>query len=154
MPPPDFSPAPSPEPSGLAEFFQLDWVNAKGSRAEILFIHRRKGDGGPESTRFSKEAHVAFPGGRMEEGDEGGHYTGMSFLSLLLPRLYLSPRFVAMRQVWEEIGLDLAEKDFICAGQLDDREITTSLGKRLLMILSPFGISLPLPFPSVRIWYP
>jgi hypothetical protein len=43
-----------------------------------------------------------------------------------------------MRQTWEEIGLDLAERDFICIGQLDDREITTSLGKRLLMILSPF----------------
>jgi len=26
----------------------------------------------------------------------------------------------------------------MCIGQLDDREITTSLGKRLLMILSPF----------------
>lgn len=43
-----------------------------------------------------------------------------------------------MRQTWEEIGLDLAESDFTCIGQLDDREITTSLGKRLLMILSPF----------------
>jgi hypothetical protein len=49
--------------------------------------------------------------------------------------------FKAMRQTWEEIGLDLAERDFICVGQLDDREITTSLGKRLLMILSPFGLS-------------
>lgn len=46
-----------------------------------------------------------------------------------------------MRQTWQEIGLDLAERDFICVGQLDDREITTSLGKRLLMILSPFGLS-------------
>src|SRR5262249_37723599 len=36
------------------------------------------------------------------------------------------------------IGLDLAERDYVCIGQLDDREITTSLGKRLLMILSPF----------------
>lgn len=44
-----------------------------------------------------------------------------------------------MRQTWEEIGLDLAEKDYMCIGQLDDREITTSLGKRLLMILSPFS---------------
>lgn len=43
-----------------------------------------------------------------------------------------------MRQTWEELGLDLAERDFICIGQLDDREITTSMGKRLLMILSPF----------------
>ena len=46
---------------------------------------------------------------------------------------------LAMRQTWEEIGLDLAESDYTCVGQLDDREITTSLGKRLLMILSPFG---------------
>ena len=47
---------------------------------------------------------------------------------------------IAMRQTWEEIGLDLAESHFTCVGQLDDREITTSLGKRLLMILSPFGM--------------
>lgn len=45
-----------------------------------------------------------------------------------------------MRQTWEEIGLDLAELEYTCIGQLDDREITTSLGKRLLMILSPFGL--------------
>ena len=43
-----------------------------------------------------------------------------------------------MRQTWEEIGLDLAEKHFLCIGQLDDRGITTSLGKRLLIVLSPF----------------
>jgi hypothetical protein len=43
-----------------------------------------------------------------------------------------------MRQTWEEIGIDLAEPCYSCIGQLDDREITTSLGKRLLMILSPF----------------
>ncbi|KAL0950751.1 hypothetical protein HGRIS_007521 [Hohenbuehelia grisea] len=46
--------------------------------------------------------------------------------------------YTAMRQTWEEIGIDLAEREYICVGQLDDREITTSLGKRLLMILSPF----------------
>jgi len=34
--------------------------------------------------------------------------------------------------------LDLAESSFTCIGQLDDREITTSLGKRLLMVLSPY----------------
>jgi len=43
-----------------------------------------------------------------------------------------------MRQTWEEIGVDLAEKDYMLIGQLDDREITTSLGKRLLTILSPY----------------
>ena len=49
-----------------------------------------------------------------------------------------SDTFLALRQTWEEIGIDLAEKNYMCIGQLDDREITTSLGKRLLMILSPF----------------
>lgn len=46
--------------------------------------------------------------------------------------------YTAMRQTWEEIGLDLAESAYAPIGQLDDREITTSLGKRLLMILSPY----------------
>jgi hypothetical protein len=54
-----------------------------------------------------------------------------------------------MRQTWEEIGLDLAESDYTCVGQLDDREITTSLGKRLLMILSPFGQFQPFCLPFV-----
>jgi 8-oxo-dGTP pyrophosphatase MutT (NUDIX family) len=46
-----------------------------------------------------------------------------------------------LRETWEEVGLDLADKDFVQVGRLDEREITTSLGKRLLMILSPFGKS-------------
>jgi 8-oxo-dGTP pyrophosphatase MutT (NUDIX family) len=52
-----------------------------------------------------------------------------------------------MRETWEEVGLDLAERDYVYVGQLDDREITTSLGKRLLMILSPHG-----PSRSQRSW--
>jgi 8-oxo-dGTP pyrophosphatase MutT (NUDIX family) len=47
--------------------------------------------------------------------------------------------YTAYRETWEEIGVDLAEKEFVQVGRLDEREITTSLGKRLLMILSPFG---------------
>jgi hypothetical protein len=39
------------------------------------------------------------------------------------------------------VGIDLAEREFVQVGRLDEREITTSLGKRLLMILSPFGMS-------------
>ncbi|KAI0757344.1 hypothetical protein C8Q80DRAFT_1133148 [Daedaleopsis nitida] len=118
------SPANVPAPS-LTEFFQLDWVNAPGARPEILFLRRDKPDAATDGGRMSgsgpttREAHVAFPGGKTEEGDEGGLYT-------------------AMRQTWEEIGLDLAESSYTPIGQLDDREITTSLGKRLLMILSPF----------------
>ncbi|KAI0374518.1 hypothetical protein BV20DRAFT_1033324 [Pilatotrama ljubarskyi] len=117
------SPTNVPVPT-LTEFFQLDWVNAPGARPEILFLRRERPDGN-DGGRMSgsgpntREAHVAFPGGKTEEGDEGGLYT-------------------AMRQTWEEIGLDLAEQSYTPIGQLDDREITTSLGKRLLMILSPF----------------
>ena len=66
-------------------------------------------------------------------------YTGQSlphFSSTVFP---LMPTFaLALRQTWEQLGIDLAERDYMSIGQLDDREITTSLGKRLLMILSPF----------------
>ncbi|EKM60761.1 uncharacterized protein PHACADRAFT_84773, partial [Phanerochaete carnosa HHB-10118-sp] len=113
-----------PQTTDLNEFFQLDWVRAPGTRPEILFLRRENpqesSDGGRmNESGQAREAHLAFPGGRTEEGDEGGMYT-------------------AMRQTWEEIGLDLAEAAYAPIGQLDDREITTSLGKRLLMILSPY----------------
>ncbi|KAG6869145.1 hypothetical protein C0993_012244 [Termitomyces sp. T159_Od127] len=120
------SPAPpSPAtPPTLSEFFEQDWVNDPNARPEILFLHRHNASADEVSlaqsrTRSTQESHVAFPGGRTEPDDEGGLYT-------------------AMRQTWEEIGIDLAERQYTCIGQLDDREITTSLGKRLLMILSPF----------------
>ncbi|ETW87588.1 hypothetical protein HETIRDRAFT_307211 [Heterobasidion irregulare TC 32-1] len=120
VPPPNvpLPPSPPPAPPSLTDFFDLDWVKHPAARPEILFLRRAKADAS-EAHANTRDAHVAFPGGRMEEGDEGGLYT-------------------AMRQTWEEIGLDLAEADYTCIGQLDDREITTSLGKRLLMILSPY----------------
>lgn len=95
----------------MQRFFSLPWVQ-RGT-PEVLYIKRASRSGDKWS------AHVAFPGGRREEGDENGLYT-------------------AMRETWEEVGLDLAEREFCCVGQLDDREITTSLGKRLLMVLSPY----------------
>ncbi|KAG2155425.1 hypothetical protein DEU56DRAFT_906627 [Suillus clintonianus] len=137
VPPPNTVPVPDDTPlPTLNQFFELDWVKDPLACPEFLLL-RRDGAGpsdavpgrasafqnftGDGTSKGSGKAgaHVAFPGGRTEEGDEGGSYT-------------------AMRQTWEEIGLDLAERDFLCIGQLDDREITTSLGKRLLMILSPF----------------
>ncbi|GAA5972178.1 hypothetical protein JCM11641_002530 [Rhodosporidiobolus odoratus] len=104
-------------PSGvvqqLDDFFQLPWVRDEKTSVEILYIKRAS----RTTDRWS--GHCAFPGGRTEPDDE-------------------SAEFTALRETWEEVGLDLAEKDWISIGQLDDREITTSLGKRLLMILSPF----------------
>ena len=52
------------------------------SAPEILFLRRDKPDASADSGRMSgsgprtREAHVAFPGGKTEEGDEGGMYTG------------------------------------------------------------------------------
>lgn len=95
----------------LRQFFALPWVQ-RGT-PELLFIKRavRAND--------NWSSHVAFPGGRCDEEDESGLYT-------------------AMRETWEEVGMDLAEKEFLHVGHLEDREITSNLGKRLLMILSPY----------------
>ena len=65
-------------PPSLTEFFELDWVNDPNARPEILFLRRDNptpDDGAP--LRNTQEAHVAFPGGRMEPEDEGGLYTGV-----------------------------------------------------------------------------
>ncbi|KXN83624.1 hypothetical protein AN958_01190 [Leucoagaricus sp. SymC.cos] len=130
-------PDPALPPPSLTEFFEQDWVKDPMSRPEILFLHRQADVGENASDiqgrvrSAAREAHVAFPGGRTEPDDEGGLYTSSKSYTFSDP----TP---AMRQTWEEIGIDLAEKYYTSIGQLDDREITTSLGKRLLMILSPF----------------
>ena len=101
------------------------WVNHPYTTPELLFIRRAAPLKDPSSSGSSHarwSSHIAFPGGRQEASDESAVYT-------------------ALRETWEEIGIDLAEKEFVQVGRLDDREITTSLGKRLLMILSPFGRS-------------
>ena len=59
----------------------------------LLFIERAKREGDPWS------GHLAFPGGRIEEGDSG-------------------PRAAAERETLEEIGLDLRSAE--CLGRLDD----------------------------------
>jgi len=97
------------------------WVNHPGTVPELLFI-RRSSSHSPSNGHHRWSSHIAFPGGRHEPSDE-------------------SALFTALRETWEEIGIDLAEKEFVQVGRLDEREITTSLGKRLLMILSPFGQS-------------
>jgi hypothetical protein len=92
VPPPSFysnknNNAPTSAPT-LTEFFAQDWVNDPAAQAEILFIRREHPDANravaQNSPRNAEDAHVAYPGGRMEEGDEGGLYTGMQLQSCVL----------------------------------------------------------------------
>lgn len=79
VPDPSFPlPAQDAQPPTLSEFFELDWVNAPNARPEVLFL-KRSSPADPTGTPQSNEAHVSFPGGRMEEGDENGLYTGACF---------------------------------------------------------------------------
>ncbi|KAL0243942.1 hypothetical protein I308_105205 [Cryptococcus tetragattii IND107] len=104
----------------LEDFMKLSWVNHSNTVPEILFIRRASPASSPPPGAHHRWAsHIAFPGGRQESDDQSAYYT-------------------ALRETWEEIGIDLAEKEFLNVGRLDEREVTTSLGKRLLMILSPF----------------
>jgi hypothetical protein len=84
VPPPSFPLPPKPTASpSLSEFFELDWVKHPSARPEILFVRRQK----PERADINentRDAHVAFPGGRSEHGDEGSLYTGTQSLSLYL----------------------------------------------------------------------
>lgn len=81
--PPENYPLPPPSSSvvPLENFFEQEWVCHPDSRAELLFIRRENGDkerkesvGGNNGN--GPPAHVAFPGGRTEENDEGALYTG------------------------------------------------------------------------------
>ena len=88
VPPPGYLILPKPShPLTLPEFFELDWVNVPGARLELLLLRRGRAQNGcglpPDSPtmdrkrkRHSSEQHVPYPGGRMEEGDEGSLYTG------------------------------------------------------------------------------
>jgi 8-oxo-dGTP pyrophosphatase MutT (NUDIX family) len=62
---------------------------------------------------------MAFPGGRNEAGE--------------------TDQDTVMREVQEEVGLDLSSNDFVKLGCLDDREITSLLGGKPFMVLSTFG---------------
>ena len=87
----------------LAEFFAQSWVQ-KGD-PEILFIKRagRAGD------RWS--GHTALPGGRRDPLDA-------------------DDRAAAIRETMEEVGLDLTRSDCLYAGNLPERVVTTTWGKK------------------------
>ncbi|KAH8704234.1 hypothetical protein BGW36DRAFT_370931 [Talaromyces proteolyticus] len=95
----------------LDNFFAQDWV--KHGDPEVLFIKRasRIGD------RWT--GHVALPGGKRdpEDADDKG---------------------TAIREAWEEIGLDLDVEEAIPVGNLPERVVKTSFGRLPLMVLCPF----------------
>ncbi|CAI2176894.1 15726_t:CDS:2 [Funneliformis geosporum] len=96
----------------LEDFWKFEWV--KNGEPEIFYIKRalREGD------RWSGQ--MAFPGGKQDINDVDDLDT-------------------AERETFEEVGLDLGNhKLFMCVGALDDREITSTFGKILLMVLCPF----------------
>ncbi|KAK3626599.1 hypothetical protein LTR22_023118 [Elasticomyces elasticus] len=100
----------TPAPSDLDTFFAQDW--AQHGEPEVLFIKRasRKGD------RWT--SHIALPGGKRDpsDPDDGA---------------------VAIRETWEEVGLDLKEYAIPC-GNLPQRLVTTHWGKKPLMVLCPY----------------
>jgi hypothetical protein len=101
-------PVDTPLPT-LSQFFELDWVKDPLACPEFLLL-RRDGAGssdavpgrasafqnftGDGSSKGSGKAgaHVAFPGGRTEEGDEGGLYTGICVPSTFLTLSHFRPR--------------------------------------------------------------
>lgn len=85
----------------LKDFFSQDWV--KYGDPEILFIKRasRVGD------RWT--GHVALPGGRRDPGD-------------------VDDKAAAIRETWEEVGLDISTDDSIYVSNLPERVIATSWG--------------------------
>ena len=100
----------APRAENLDDFYKQDWV--KHGDPEVLFIKRasRKGD------RWT--SHVAFPGGRRDSTDE-------------------DDKAAAIRETWEEVGLDLNKYAIEC-GNLPQRLVTTHWGKTPLMVLCPY----------------
>jgi 8-oxo-dGTP pyrophosphatase MutT (NUDIX family) len=88
-------------PRQLDDFFAQDWV--QHGDPELLFIKRtsRVGD------RWT--GHVALPGGKRDPEDADDKAT-------------------AVREAWEEIGLDLNTEDLVYVGNLPERVVTTSFG--------------------------
>ncbi len=82
---------------------------------ELLFIHRA------EDPRDPWSGHMAFPGGKVDETDDG-------------------VLAAALRETREEVGLDL-EREAIPVGRLSDVR-AVGRGRPLSMVISPFVFEL------------
>lgn len=92
----------------LDTFFAQTWV-ATGD-PEILFIKR--------STRVGDRwtGHIAFPGGKREPGD-------------------VSDKETSVRETREETGVELGDRDCLFVGNLPERVVTSTWGKKPYVIL-------------------
>jgi 8-oxo-dGTP pyrophosphatase MutT (NUDIX family) len=86
----------------LDQLFSLEWV--RHADPEVLFIKRaaRAGD------RWT--SHVALPGGKRDPEDE-------------------DDRAAALRETYEEVGLELKNDNSIYVGNLPERVLTTFWGE-------------------------
>ncbi|KAF2168246.1 hypothetical protein M409DRAFT_21684 [Zasmidium cellare ATCC 36951] len=94
----------------LDSYFEQEWV--QHGEPEVLFIKRasRKGD------RWT--SHIALPGGKRDPTDA-------------------DDKAAAIRESWEEVGVDLNEYAVEC-GNLPQRLVTTHWGKKPLLVLCPY----------------
>ena len=87
----------------INQFFEEDWV--KRGDAEIMFIKRASRKRDPWS------GDIALPGGRRDPEDANDCEA-------------------AVREVREEVGLDLSESVAVAAGNLPQRIVTASWGRK------------------------
>ena len=81
----------------------------QGVESDILFIQRAEKPGDPWS------GHMAFPGGHLDPEDE-------------------NLRAAAVRETWEEVGLDLSSADYLGAV---DQQRAMPRGRTLNMLIAP-----------------
>ena len=100
---------------------------------EVLLIERAEREGDPWS------GHMAFPGGRMEPGDD-------------------STRSAAQRETFEEVGVDLTDAEYL--GQLDDiignpsSRPTLVVAAHAFYLASDQGFTIDLEEVQTAFWFP
>ncbi len=107
-------------------------LREEDDQAEVLFIERASRTGDPWS------GHMAFPGGRVDPGDEG-------------------TRGAAERETFEEVGVSLADATYL--GRLDDLEGRPERNDRMVISAYVYHVAAPEPLaPNHEVqeafWFP
>jgi 8-oxo-dGTP pyrophosphatase MutT (NUDIX family) len=97
--------------TSLDEWLKQDWV--RQGTLQILFMRRAV------SKRDRWSGNVSFPGGKVEKDE--------------------TDKEAAIRECFEEVGLNIDNPDFLSLGELDNREIRSLTdGRKPLMIMCSF----------------